>query len=740
MFKFAKIDKFAKNLKNYKSQLQFIKKDTKQILRIHNHLPFFNFSKNFRESKTNVNPDDPFPKYDKKDFYDEQDLIINIGEKETFKGMLVICPTPIGNLNDISIRQYEALRNGDILACEDTRKTGKLLELVQLKKMKEKFYSEFGISFEDFLNRGGLDMTDEQLKKEFFKNPQESNKDGDSHETNNSESNLSEKSFKENFNNFYETDSDIKKYKKFEERLNQMNEPVEAKEKNNNSNLNHTTLDDNKKSIYKNTKSFLKPKTSDEVNSLLNEGNFFDKLQKRVNNKLKKEKDPFGELDTIVKEVNLNFSEPDNKDFINQLKDKMEDRVDSDFYTHVKDSEDFLKRKTVIENSSDDLKDYIEPLAEMYDDKMKLSYKLRTKAKFIMGMTKKYDKKKEKEQDRENLENDDERSKEEILEEEMSLHMGLEDNFFGTFKKKIKDEKEKKGRGLLIPFNQENEEAKIPKLIRAMKMGLRVVLVSDAGTPTISDPGYKLVREATKNGIIIEPLPGPSAVITALSACALPTDKFMFVGYLPKSPNEKVSKLEEIKKNGVTTVLFESPNRLKRTVETLIEIFGLRHEAYIGLELTKKFENHISGTLESIREILDQKEDVRGEITVIIGPIQKTREDIENEKNLNDEVKLEALEFAKKVVDTLDLSDKELRKLLMEICNISSLKAGKIVNSVRDRESSLTSFLRQTGSKIDKIQPKPIEDFLTSEPEGEGKVKNISKIIRRNRDKEKGTK
>jgi 16S rRNA (cytidine1402-2'-O)-methyltransferase len=737
MFKFAKIDKFTKAIKNYKPQLQFLKRDTKQILGIHSHLPKFNFSKNFRESKTNINPDDPFPKYDKKDFYDEQDLIINIGEKETFKGMLVICPTPIGNLNDISIRQYEALRNGDILACEDTRKTGKLLELVQLKKMKEKFYSEFGISFEEFLNRGGLDMTDEQLKKEFFKNPQESNTEAKSDENLNSESNQSEKVFKENFHNFYETENDVKKYKKFEERLNKMDEPVEIKE---NSNLNQTALEENKKSIYKNTKSFLKTKTSDEVNSLLNEGNFFDKLQKRVNNKIKKEKDPFGELDTLVKEVNLNFLEPDNKEFINQLKDKMEDKVASDFYTQVKDSEDFLSRKTVIENSSDDLKDYIEPLAEMYDEKMKLSYKLRTKAKYIMGMTKKYDKKKESEQDKENSETNEERSKEEILEEEMSLHMGLEENFFGAFKKKIKDEKDKKGRGLLIPFNQENEEAKIPKLIRAMKMGLRVVLVSDAGTPTISDPGHKLVREATKNGIIIEPLPGPSAVITALSACALPTDKFMFVGYLPKSPNEKVSKLEEVKKSGVTTVLFESPNRLKRTVETLVEIFGPRHEAYIGFELTKKFENHISGTLESIKETLDQKEDVRGEITMILGPFQKTKEELENEKNLNDEVKLEALEFAKKVIDTLDISDKELRKLLMEICNISSLKAGKIVNSVRNRESSLTTFLRQTGSKIDKVQPKPIEDFLTSEPEGEGKIKNIPKIIRRNKDKEKGAK
>ena len=111
---------------------------------------------------------DGFPLPEKRDIYDEDDMIINIGDKEKFKGMLIICPTPIGNINDISIRQFEAMKNGDILACEDTRKTGKLLEFIQLKKMKEKFYAEFGISFEEFVNLGGLNMTDEQIKSKIL--------------------------------------------------------------------------------------------------------------------------------------------------------------------------------------------------------------------------------------------------------------------------------------------------------------------------------------------------------------------------------------------------------------------------------------------------------------------------------------------------------------------------------------------------------------------------------------------
>ena len=106
MFKIVKNDKLFNNLifPTKSSYLNYLPFMNKIISNRH-----FNFSKSYRDSISNLNPDDPFPKYDKKDFYDEHDLIINIGEKETYKGMLIICPTPIGNLNDISIRQYDVV-------------------------------------------------------------------------------------------------------------------------------------------------------------------------------------------------------------------------------------------------------------------------------------------------------------------------------------------------------------------------------------------------------------------------------------------------------------------------------------------------------------------------------------------------------------------------------------------------------------------------------------------------------
>jgi len=225
--------------------------------------------------------------------------------------------------------------------------------------------------------------------------------------------------------------------------------------------------------------------------------------------------------------------------------------------------------------------------------------------------------------------------------DEQNLNLGLEDEYFSAFKNKIKSHKENKGHGLLISFHKDNEEKRIEKLIKAMKLGLRVVLVSDAGTPTISDPGtklfligffkfnnlgYKLVKEAVKNGISIEPLPGPVAGITALTASGMPTDKFVFYGFLTKIAGPKREKLEEIKKQATTAVIYEGIHRLESTVELIGSIFGINHELYIGIELTKKFEKHLHGKVSTILEKLNEfhkggKEVLKGEATIVIGII-----------------------------------------------------------------------------------------------------------------------
>ncbi len=128
----------------------------------------------------------------------------------------------------------------------------------------------------------------------------------------------------------------------------------------------------------------------------------------------------------------------------------------------------------------------------------------------------------------------------------------------------------------LISYYEQNELQRIPEIIAALKDGLNIALVSDAGTPTISDPGFKLVREAIKEGIKVESIPGPSSVITALTVSGLPTDKFLFVGYPPRKPGHREKMFQDLKKLSVKTtiILFEAPHKILRTLEELKNVFG----------------------------------------------------------------------------------------------------------------------------------------------------------------------
>ena len=131
---------------------------------------------------------------------------------------------------------------------------------------------------------------------------------------------------------------------------------------------------------------------------------------------------------------------------------------------------------------------------------------------------------------------------------------------------------------MLLSYYEQNEAKRIPEIINALKNGLNIALVSDAGTPTISDPGFKLVRECIKMGIKVESIPGPSSVISSLVASGLPTDKFLFVGYPPKKPGHRRKLLENIASMiriiRATIIIFEAPHKLIRTLEEMKEIFG----------------------------------------------------------------------------------------------------------------------------------------------------------------------
>jgi len=143
----------------------------------------------------------------------------------------------------------------------------------------------------------------------------------------------------------------------------------------------------------------------------------------------------------------------------------------------------------------------------------------------------------------------------------------------------------------LISYYEQNELQRIPEVINALRNGLSIALVSDAGTPTISDPGFKLVRECIKEGIKVESIPGSSSAIAALTVSGLPTDKFLFIGYPPKKPGHRKTLFENLIKLPIKTtiILFEGPHHLIRTLEGMTEIFG-DIDIVICRELTKIYE------------------------------------------------------------------------------------------------------------------------------------------------------
>lgn len=168
----------------------------------------------------------------------------------------------------------------------------------------------------------------------------------------------------------------------------------------------------------------------------------------------------------------------------------------------------------------------------------------------------------------------------------------------------------------LTSYHDFNKEEKAEILIARMKEGTDVALVSDAGTPGISDPGYLLIRRSIEEGINTVPIPGPTASITALSISGLPTDAFVFEGFLPKKKGQRTKKIESLKDERRTLILYESPYRIVKTIEELESIMGNRRAALVR-EATKVYEEVIRGSLSDVKKRLENKK-IRGEITLVI--------------------------------------------------------------------------------------------------------------------------
>ena len=169
-----------------------------------------------------------------------------------------------------------------------------------------------------------------------------------------------------------------------------------------------------------------------------------------------------------------------------------------------------------------------------------------------------------------------------------------------------------------ISYHEHNEQQRAAELIDRLKQGTNIAVVSDAGTPSISDPGYRLVRAAIDNEIPVVPVPGPSALVTALIAAGLPTDEFFFAGFLPSRTSARRARLNELQSVPGTLIFYEAPHRLAATLKDAYEILGER-EAVVARELTKLHEEIRRGRLSQLTaDYADEKQDIRGEIVVLI--------------------------------------------------------------------------------------------------------------------------
>ncbi|WP_217163667.1 16S rRNA (cytidine(1402)-2'-O)-methyltransferase [Streptomyces sp. AC512_CC834] len=170
--------------------------------------------------------------------------------------------------------------------------------------------------------------------------------------------------------------------------------------------------------------------------------------------------------------------------------------------------------------------------------------------------------------------------------------------------------------GRVVSYFEGNESARTPELVEELVGGARVLLVTDAGMPSVSDPGYRLVAAAVERGVRVTAVPGPSAVLTALALSGLPVDRFCFEGFPPRKAGERLTRLREVAEERRTLVYFEAPHRLDDTLAAMAEVFGADRRAAVCRELTKTYEEVRRGGLGELAAWAG--EGVRGEITVVV--------------------------------------------------------------------------------------------------------------------------
>lgn len=181
----------------------------------------------------------------------------------------------------------------------------------------------------------------------------------------------------------------------------------------------------------------------------------------------------------------------------------------------------------------------------------------------------------------------------------------------------------------LVSYHEHNEQSRAQDLINRLKSGEAVALVSDAGTPSVSDPGFRLVKAASEAGLTVVPVPGVSAVITALCATGLPTDAFVFAGFPPRKKGRRLEFIKSLSEEKRTVIFYESPKRIVKFIGEIMETFGQR-QAVLGREMTKLHEEFIRGDLSEIISVLETRINVKGECTLVVSGKEKKQVLIES--------------------------------------------------------------------------------------------------------------
>jgi 16S rRNA (cytidine1402-2'-O)-methyltransferase len=221
-------------------------------------------------------------------------------------------------------------------------------------------------------------------------------------------------------------------------------------------------------------------------------------------------------------------------------------------------------------------------------------------------------------------------------------------------------------------YHEHNEMTRGPELVRELEQGARVALVTDAGMPGISDPGFRLVSLAIWHRVPVVPVPGASAFLSALVASGLPTDAFRFSGFLPAKSGQRRELLESIRDSPRTQVFYEAPHRAKEALEDIVEVLGKDRKIVVAREVTKVHEEFLRGSAGDVLDILQSRAEVKGEITLLIGKadegemqVTATRVSLrERLQQIMAEEKLDEKAALKKLAKTIGLSKSEAYRRL----------------------------------------------------------------------------